>query len=50
MEKVQKILQDDAVMVQSPWLPKFFVAKNRVKGLHAHPTQYHQFHRVWIDA
>jgi len=50
MEKVQKILQDDAVMVQSPWLPKFYVAKNRVKGLAAHPTQYHQFHRVWIDA
>ena len=50
MEKVQKILQDDAVMVQAPWLPKFYVAKNRVKGLAAHPTQYHQFHRVWIDA
>ncbi|MGI9502705.1 MAG: ABC transporter substrate-binding protein, partial [Geminicoccaceae bacterium] len=50
MEKVQKILQDDAVMVQAPWLPKFYVAKNRVKGLAAHPTQYHQFYRVWIDA
>ena len=50
MEKVEQILQDDAVMIQAPWLPKFFVAKNRVKGLAAHPTQYHQFHRVWIDA
>lgn len=50
MEDVERILQDDAVMVQSPWIPKFFAAKNRVKGLAAHPTQYHQFHRVWIDA
>ena len=50
MEDVERILQDDAVMVQSAWTPKFYVAKNRVKGLAAHPTQYHQFHRVWIEA
>jgi peptide/nickel transport system substrate-binding protein len=50
MEKVEQILQDDAVMVQSPWNPTFYVAKNRVKNLNIHPTQYHQFHRVWIDA
>ncbi len=49
MEAVEKILQDDAVMVQSVWIPKFFVAHNRVKGLTAHPTSYHQFNEVWID-
>lgn len=50
MEDVERMLQDDAVLVQAPWIPALFVAKNRVKGLVAHPTRYHQFHRVWIDA
>lgn len=48
MEKVEKILQDDAVMVQPLWQPKFLTASNKVKNLKAHPTQYHQFHRVWM--
>jgi len=50
MEKVQRILQDDAVIVQPLWQPKFFVAHSKVKGMTAHPTQYHQLHKVWIDA
>ena len=48
MEKVEKILQDAAVMVQPLWQTKFFVASEKVKGMKAHPTQYHQFHRVWL--
>ena len=50
MEKVEKILQDAAVIVQPLWQPKFFIASNKVGGLKAHPTQYHQYHRVWITA
>ena len=50
MEKVEKILQDAAVIVQPLWQPKFFVASNKVGGMKAHPTQYHQYHRVWITA
>jgi peptide/nickel transport system substrate-binding protein len=50
MEKVEKILQDSAVLVQPLWQQKFFIASNKVGGLKAHPTQYHQFHRVWITA
>lgn len=50
MEEVEKILQDDAVIIQPLWQPKFFIANNKVKNMHAHPTQYHQYHRVWIDA
>ncbi len=50
MEKVESILQHDAVIVQPLWTPKFFVASEKVKNLKAHPTQYHQFHRVWIEA
>jgi peptide/nickel transport system substrate-binding protein len=49
MEKVQRILQEDAVMVQPLWQPKFFVAADKVRDMNAHPTQYHLFHRVWID-
>ncbi len=49
MAKVQKILQEDAVMAQPVWVPKFTVARNTVKNFHAHPTQYHLFHRVWLD-
>ena len=50
MERVQRILQEDAVIVQPLWRPVFFVASKKVRNLHAHPTQYHQFHRVWIEA
>ncbi|MDA0996658.1 MAG: ABC transporter substrate-binding protein [Proteobacteria bacterium] len=50
MRKVEKILQDDAVMVQSVWLPKFFAANKKIMNLQAHPGQFHQFNKVWIDA
>ena len=54
MEDVERILQEDAVMIQPLWQPKFFVASNKIKDLQAHPTQYHQFttpyNKVWIDA
>ncbi len=50
MKRVEEILQKDAVIVQPLWIPKFFVASEKVKNLRAHPTQYHQFHRVWIES
>lgn len=50
MEKVEKILQDAAVMVQPLWRPVFTIAAAKVKGYPPHPTQYHQYNKVWIDA
>ncbi len=50
MESVEQIMQDAAIMVMPLWQPKFFVASEKVGGLKAHPTQYHQFHRVWVTA
>lgn len=50
MEKVEKILQEAAVMVQPLWQTNFFVASQKVRGMHAHPTQYHQYHKVWMAA
>lgn len=50
MEKVQKILQDDAVMVQPIWRSVFSAATDKVQGYSTHPTLYHQWHKVWLDA
>ena len=49
MEKVEKILQDDAVMVQPVWRPVFTIITGQVRDYPAHPTQYHQFNQVWLD-
>jgi peptide/nickel transport system substrate-binding protein len=48
MEKVQKILQDDAVIVQPLWRAVFTATSDKVKGYRAHPTLYHQFQKVWL--
>jgi peptide/nickel transport system substrate-binding protein len=49
MEKVEKILQDDAVMLQAVWRPVFTIITSQVKDYTGHPTQYHQFDKVWLD-
>ena len=49
MEKVEQILQDDAIMVQPVWRPVFTIITEQVKDYPAHPTQYHQFNKVWLD-
>ena len=49
MEEVQKIIQDDAIMVQPFWRSIFKAADKRVKNFKGHPTQYHQFDTVWLD-
>jgi peptide/nickel transport system substrate-binding protein len=50
MEKVEQILQDSAVMVQAVWRPVFTIIGHNIQEYKAHPTQYHQFNKVWIDA
>ncbi len=50
MKKVEEIMQDDAIIVQPVWQPKMFLANSKVQGLAAHPTQYHQFYKVWIES
>ena len=47
MEKVQKIIQDDAVMVQPLFRPVFTMTSKTVQDYPPHPTQYHQFNKVW---
>lgn len=50
MVKVEQILQDDAVMVQPYFRSVFTASVDKVKGFTGHPTRYHQFNKVWIDA
>ncbi len=50
MEPVEKILQDDSIMVQPVWRPVFTITTAKVHNYPAHPTQYHQFNKVWIES
>jgi peptide/nickel transport system substrate-binding protein len=49
MEKVEKMLQDAAVMVQPVWRPVFTMVGSHVQDYPPHPTQYHQFNKIWLD-
>jgi peptide/nickel transport system substrate-binding protein len=46
MEKVEKILQDDAVMVQPFFRAVFTAVRDNVVGFEMHPTRYYRFHKV----
>jgi len=48
MEKVEQLLQDAAVMVQAVWRPLYIATGEQVNGYPAHPTNYHQFNKVWL--
>ena len=48
MEKVESILQGDAVALQPLWRAVFTATNDRVKGYQMHPTLYHQFQNVWM--
>ena len=49
MEVVEKILQDDAVIIQPLFRPIFSIVRKTVQGMELHPTNYHQFNKVWIS-
>jgi peptide/nickel transport system substrate-binding protein len=46
MEKVEKILQDDAVLVQPFFRAVFTAIRENVVGFEMHPTRYYRFHKV----
>ena len=48
MEKVEKILQDDAVISQPLWRSVFTAGAKTVHNFQMHPTIYHQLNKVWI--
>jgi peptide/nickel transport system substrate-binding protein len=48
MERVQKIMQDDAFVFLPVWQPVYTIARGNVHGYPPHPTTYHQFNKVWV--
>jgi len=48
MEKVEQILQDDAVLVQPFFRGVFTATSPKVKNLQIHPTLYYRFHDVSV--
>ena len=44
-----KILQDDAVMVMPIWRPVYTIVAKNVHGYEGHPTEYHQFNKIWLS-
>jgi peptide/nickel transport system substrate-binding protein len=49
MEKVEKILQEDAVMVQPFFRAVFTAIRENVIGFEMHPTRYYRFHKVSLS-
>lgn len=47
MEKVQKIMQDAAISCIPFYRPLYSIVSPSVMGLELHPTNYHQFNKVW---
>lgn len=47
LAKAAKILQDDAVMIMPLFRPIYTIVGKTVNGYEGHPTQYHQFNKVW---
>ncbi len=50
MAKVEKRIQDDAIMVQPFFRSVMFASSTKVKGIKMHPTNYHQWNKVWMDS
>lgn len=50
MARVERILQDAAVMAQPVWAPASMLVNERVNGLEPQPTQYHHFNHVRLAA
>lgn len=49
MAIVEKILQDDCIMVQPFFRSVLMAHLENVHNYAAHPTRYHQFNETWID-
>jgi peptide/nickel transport system substrate-binding protein len=49
MQKVEKILQDAAVVIQPMWRPVFILASAKVHGYKAHPARQMQLNKVWMS-
>ncbi len=47
LAKAAQILQDDCIMIMPLFRPIYTIVTKNVQGYEGHPTQYHQFNKVW---
>lgn len=47
LAKAAQILQDDCIMIMPLFRPIYTIVSKSVQGYEGHPTQYHQFNKVW---
>ena len=50
MERVEKIMQDDVPAIIPIFRPLYTAAAKKVHNYPPHPTNYHQFNKVWIES
>jgi peptide/nickel transport system substrate-binding protein len=50
MAKIEALVQSDAIMVQPFFRSVMLAANEKVKDIQMHPTNYHQWNKVWMDA
>ncbi|MGF1650925.1 MAG: ABC transporter substrate-binding protein [Hyphomicrobiaceae bacterium] len=50
LEVCRKILREDAIIAQPFWRQESVAAHAKVRGLRVHPTMYHLYENVWLDA
>ncbi|MFQ5938308.1 MAG: ABC transporter substrate-binding protein, partial [Acidiferrobacterales bacterium] len=48
MEKLQTMLQNDAIIAQPLWRSVFAAGDKKVQNYKLHPTIYHQLNKVWL--
>jgi peptide/nickel transport system substrate-binding protein len=49
LEVCERLLQDDAVMILPLFRPIYTIVSANVNGYEGHPTQCHQFNKVWMS-
>ncbi len=50
MAKLEKILQDDAVITQPFWRSVFVTTSDKVRGFAVQPSLEHHYNKVWLDS
>ncbi|MCR9148696.1 MAG: ABC transporter substrate-binding protein [Rhodobacteraceae bacterium] len=50
MADIEKIMQDEGVLIQPYWRSLFRHVKDNVKGADMHPTFEHHHYKWWVDA
>ncbi len=49
VEQLERMMQDDAILIQPFWRSVFVTTNNRVKGFAVQPALEHHYNQVWLD-